>query len=192
MHPMSNGELVARAQQRVGDLEREAAVERLRTAAGEGRLTLDELDGRLESALAARTYGELDVLTADLPDTGPAAVVRPERESVRLAVRHGHIERLGRWQIPPLVNLELAHAVAALDLRTSPLPAGGLRIHVEARHSSIQLLVNEGTMIETDELGRHHAAISDRRARRVDQWSGPVVVVSGTLGHSTLKIKRPR
>jgi len=53
---MSHGELVARAQQRVGDLEREAAIERLRTAAGEGRLTLDELDGRLQTALPlART-----------------------------------------------------------------------------------------------------------------------------------------
>ncbi|HEU5331544.1 MAG TPA: DUF1707 domain-containing protein [Actinocrinis sp.] len=188
---MSNGELVARAQQRVGDLEREAAVERLRTAVGEGRLTLDELDGRLESALAARTYGDLDALTADLPDTRPAPL-HPERESVRLAVRHGHIERLGRWQIPPLVDLDLAHAVAALDLRTSPLPPNGLRIHIEARHSQIQLLVNEGTMVETDELGRHHAAISDRRGRRVAEWSGPPVVVFGALRHSTLKIKRPR
>ena len=191
MLPMSHGELVARAQQRVGDLEREAAIERLRTAAGEGRLTLDELDGRLETALAARTYGDLDALTADLPDTRPAAL-HPERESVRLAVRHGHIERLGRWQIPPLVNLDLAHAVAALDLRTSPLPANGLRIHVEARHSSVQLLVSAGTMVEADELARHHAAISDRRARRVAEWSGPLVVVSGSLHHSTLKIKRPR
>jgi hypothetical protein len=190
MHPMSNGELVARAQQRVGDMEREAAIERLRTAAGEGRLTLDELDGRLESALAARTYGDLDALTADLPDTRPAAL-RPERESVRLAVRHGHIERLGRWQIPPLVNLELAHAVAALDLRSSPLPAGGLRIHVEARHSSIRLLADDGTMIETVELNRHHAAITDRRARRVTEWSGPLVTVTGTLRHSTLKVNRP-
>ena len=133
----------------------------------------------------------MDALTADLPDTRPTAL-HPERESVRLAVRHGHIERLGRWQIPPLVNLDLAHAVAAFDLRTSPLPANGLRIHVEARHSSIQLLVNAGTMVEADELARHHGVISDRRARRVDEWSGPRVVVSGSLHHSTLKIKRPR
>lgn len=191
MRPMSNGELVARAQQRVGDLEREAAIERLRTAAGEGRLTLDELGGRLESAMSARTYGDLDALTGDLPDTRPAAL-RPERESVRLAARHGHLERLGRWQIPPLVNLELAHAVAALDLRTSPLPANGLRIHVEARHSSIRLLAGEGTRVETDELGRHHSTIGDRRGRRVTEWSGPLVVVSGSLHHSTLKIRRPR
>jgi len=55
MHPMANAELVAPAQQRVGDLEREAAIERLRTVSGEERLTFDEPDGRLESAPSART-----------------------------------------------------------------------------------------------------------------------------------------
>jgi Domain of unknown function (DUF1707) len=48
-------------------------VEDLRIAAGDGRLTVEELDGRLQPALTARTYGELAVLTADLPATGGAA-----------------------------------------------------------------------------------------------------------------------
>ncbi|MGC4974764.1 DUF1707 domain-containing protein [Streptomyces sp. DT199] len=39
----------------------------LRVAAGEGRLSLEELEERLETALSARTVGELAVLTADLP-----------------------------------------------------------------------------------------------------------------------------
>ena len=51
---------------RIGHAERDAAVERLRVAAGEGRLTLQELDGRIETALAARTRAELRSLLADL------------------------------------------------------------------------------------------------------------------------------
>jgi hypothetical protein len=188
---MTNGEVVARAQQRVGDVEREAAVERLRNAAGEGRLTLDELDGRLEAALVARTFADLEVLTADLPDTRPATL-RPDKESVRLAVRHGKIERVGAWHIPRTVTLELAHAVATLDLRHSPLPADGLRLEVEARHSVIHLLVPAGMLIETDELVRRHSNLTDRRGRRVAEWSGPQVCVTGSLAHCTLKIKRPR
>jgi hypothetical protein len=39
----------------------------LRVAAGDGRLSAEELDARLESALSARTLGELAGLTADLP-----------------------------------------------------------------------------------------------------------------------------
>ncbi len=39
----------------------------LRLHAGEGRLTFEELDGRLEAASRARTLGDLRVLLADLP-----------------------------------------------------------------------------------------------------------------------------
>ena len=47
--------------------DRDRVVELLRTAAGDGRLTAEELDERLEAALTARTHSELAVLTADLP-----------------------------------------------------------------------------------------------------------------------------
>lgn len=52
---------------RVSDSEREHAARSLREHATAGRLTIDELDGRLETALAARTHGELDALFEDLP-----------------------------------------------------------------------------------------------------------------------------
>ena len=54
---------------RASDAEREAVVARLRNAAGEGRLTVDELDERIDAAYAAKTRAELEPLTADLPDT---------------------------------------------------------------------------------------------------------------------------
>jgi hypothetical protein len=52
---------------RASDTDRDAVTERLRVAAGEGRLDPDELEERVDSALRARTYGELDRLVADLP-----------------------------------------------------------------------------------------------------------------------------
>ena len=57
---------------RASDADRDAAAERLRTAAAEGRLDPEELDQRLDVALRARTYGELDRLLADLPSPVPA------------------------------------------------------------------------------------------------------------------------
>jgi Domain of unknown function (DUF1707) len=45
----------------------------LRHATVEGRLSADELEERLEALYAARTYGEVDALVADLP----AASLRP-------------------------------------------------------------------------------------------------------------------
>jgi Domain of unknown function (DUF1707) len=55
---------------RASDADRDAVVERLRDAAGEGRLEPDELDQRVDVALRARTYGDLAELLADLPGDG--------------------------------------------------------------------------------------------------------------------------
>ncbi|MGA8112758.1 MAG: DUF1707 domain-containing protein [Actinocatenispora sp.] len=56
---------------RATDPERDATVERLRTAVGEGRLDLDEFDRRASRAYAAHTIAELAALTRDLvPATG--------------------------------------------------------------------------------------------------------------------------
>ena len=52
---------------RASDADRDAVTERLREAAGEGRLEPDELEERIDRALRARTYGELARLVADLP-----------------------------------------------------------------------------------------------------------------------------
>jgi hypothetical protein len=63
--------------QRAADSDREATAERLRDAAGDGRLEPDELEQRVEAAYSARTYGELAKLTADLPEPAPAGGGRP-------------------------------------------------------------------------------------------------------------------
>ncbi|MBP2476167.1 hypothetical protein JOF53_005039 [Crossiella equi] len=69
--------------QRISDADREAAAERLRRAHGEGRITLGEFDERLQLVWTTRTYGELAVVTADLPELAakpqPPARVEPAR-----------------------------------------------------------------------------------------------------------------
>ncbi len=64
---------------RASDADRERAAERLRGATAEGRLSAEELEERLERALAARTEGELSVLVADLPPAEPSPAPRPAR-----------------------------------------------------------------------------------------------------------------
>ncbi|MET9220647.1 MULTISPECIES: DUF1707 and DUF4190 domain-containing protein [unclassified Streptomyces] len=50
-----------------GDADRERAVNVLNEAFTEGRLKQEEYEDRLGRAYAARTYGDLDRLTADIP-----------------------------------------------------------------------------------------------------------------------------
>jgi hypothetical protein len=57
---------------RASDSDREQVAERLRHAMAEGRLDGDELEQRLEALYAARTFGELGALLADLPVNRPA------------------------------------------------------------------------------------------------------------------------
>jgi hypothetical protein len=65
------------SQLRASDADRDAIVERLRKAAGEGRISSEELEERVDAALRARTYGELEWLIADLPHTDVARRRRP-------------------------------------------------------------------------------------------------------------------
>lgn len=55
---------------RASDADRDAVVDRLRDAAGEGRLEPAELEQRVDGALRARTYGDLAELLADIPSDG--------------------------------------------------------------------------------------------------------------------------
>jgi len=54
---------------RVGDAEREAVASQLRDHYADGRLTLEELNERLDQVFAAKTRADLNVLTRDLPVT---------------------------------------------------------------------------------------------------------------------------
>jgi len=66
---------------RASDAEREHHAELLREHAAQGRLTVDELDERLDRVFAARTRGELAPVVADLPAASPRE--RPVRRRER-------------------------------------------------------------------------------------------------------------
>jgi hypothetical protein len=57
---------------RVSDADRERVTTRLREHFADGRLTSEELDERITSALNAKTFGDLRAVMADLPEPEPA------------------------------------------------------------------------------------------------------------------------
>jgi Domain of unknown function (DUF1707)/Domain of unknown function (DUF4190) len=64
---------------RTSDVDRDRVVELLSVAFSEGRLSKDEYDGRLENALSARTYADLDQIVTDLPAARATAVTPVNR-----------------------------------------------------------------------------------------------------------------
>ena len=62
---------------RAGNADRDHVVSSLRRAADDGRLAEDELDSRIAAAHAARTFGDLDEVVADLPIPAPSRELAP-------------------------------------------------------------------------------------------------------------------
>jgi hypothetical protein len=77
---------------RVSDAEREATAAELREHYASGRLTLEELNDRLDKAFAAKTRADLDALMRDLPSARPRAV-----GSVGTGWNAGSAGRPGDW-----------------------------------------------------------------------------------------------
>jgi hypothetical protein len=65
--PQAGYQVRTHASMRASSADRERAVDVLKAGFTEGRLTQDEYNDRMGRAYAARTYGDLAALTADLP-----------------------------------------------------------------------------------------------------------------------------
>lgn len=99
---------------RASDADRDEIVERLRTAATEGRLAAEELEQRVQAALIARTYDELDATVADLP--GPRARRGREREPARRSVGGRALAAARANPIAVVIALPFIAAIAAMVL----------------------------------------------------------------------------
>src|ERR1700732_158947 len=111
------GREVARSELRASHEDRDRVVELLRVSAGDGRLSADELDERLELAMTARTYGELAKLVADLPADGAATSAPAPRaqEGVTIDTGSGHAVRNGRWVVPQRIEARARSGHVKLD-----------------------------------------------------------------------------
>jgi hypothetical protein len=101
---------------RASDDDRERAVASLREHFVRGRLTVDELSGRCEVALRARSRSDLRRALADLPPLMPQTILRGVVRGVALVVF------TGAWLVFSLVLLIVValtlaiHGMSALEL----------------------------------------------------------------------------
>jgi Domain of unknown function (DUF1707) len=104
---------------RASDAERDATVERLSRAAGDGRLTLDEFSQRMGQATEARTRAELDRLVTDLPaePAGPGAVAESSPAPATWHVSPvGGLRVSGPWRMERHVIVASIVGGARIDL----------------------------------------------------------------------------
>ena len=130
------------------DAERERVALMLRDAAGEGRLTLEELSERLGSVYESRTSTQLETVTRDLPNRGTVSTA-PQRKRRRwvVAVMSG-ATRKGRWR-PEERSVALAlMGGCTLDLREAEIQGPRLDITAVSIMGGVKIVVPEGVEVD--------------------------------------------
>jgi Domain of unknown function (DUF1707)/Cell wall-active antibiotics response 4TMS YvqF len=175
------------AELRASDSDRDRAVEALASAAGEGRLTLEEYTERSNAALKARTLGELTALTADVPAVPMRDVAGPA--DVEMTAILGNESRKGAWVVPPHLtvrsvlgdcHLEMQHAVIRQEVTT---------IDVTARFGAMTIYVPDG--IDVRLSGRAVLSAKSSELSGEPLPGAPVLVVRCNLFCSAVNVRRP-
>ncbi|WP_327659191.1 MULTISPECIES: DUF1707 SHOCT-like domain-containing protein [unclassified Streptomyces] len=163
---------------RASHADRDRVVDVLRVAAGDGLLTAEELDERLEVALSARTLTELAPLTADLR---PAAEAK---DVVRIEGAHsGAIERRGRWVVPRRLELAVTFCAVTLDFTDAVLTHDTLVIDSSMTGKRLMLITKPGIVVDTDALQLAHCKVKHRH--RPGDPDVPVTLRIDLVGHKT-------
>lgn len=174
---------------RIGDAEREATIDALRHAVGEGRLTLDEFGERAGSTYGASTASELRAVLNDLPDadlpvlaerSAPPAPPPPRPSSDRpqhvVAVMSGS-ERTGTWRVASQVNAVAVMGGVKLDLYEAELTAAETTIHAFCLMGGVDVLVPRGVPVEVS--GFVLMGGLDNKVRSEHTRGAPIVRVIG-------------
>lgn len=171
------------------DAEREGAGGRLRDAAAEGRLTLEEFTERLDRAYAARTRGELEQLTSDLPAgaSSEAATARTGTRPRNLVAVFGNTVRRGRWRVGERTRCVTFAGNARIDLRDAVLESPEARIDVFCAMGNLDLIVPEGVDVDLSIV----AVLGNKNDHRrgATHPEAPVIRVEGfvVMGNVTVR-----
>jgi hypothetical protein len=186
-HPGRDSEL------RASHTDRDEVVEQLRVAAGDGRLTPEELDQRLEAALTARTYGELAALTTDLPGAVAQAVTPPQpADLLQIDQWGGNVVKTGQWAIPARVEAKAVGGNVKLDFTQARISYPTLPIDANVQGGNLILVVRPGIVVEANQLAMLGGNL--KYGKGTDQ---PVPVVlrvqlSGRLLGGNIVVRLPR
>jgi hypothetical protein len=164
---------------RASDADREHHAELLRRAAGEGRLTMDELEDRLNTVYETRTHRELERLVADVVVRGEhMAATATMPGTSRMPVRRGEgganwlvsimsgRERKGRWRVGANMKVIDIMGGSDLDLNDAELAADEVHMTVFALMGGSTIRVPEGLNVEVSEfafMGGNNAELGNER-----------------------------
>lgn len=186
---------------RASDADRERVANVLREAAGEGRLTMEELDERLDAVYAAKTYAELEPITHDLPDAGAPGVPAPSPAAARDPDRfgaeptsHGAVAilggftRRGDWVVPKEFTAFMCMGGGEIDMREARFAEREVSIHIVAIMGGCEIIVPEDATVRVTGVGIMGAF--DHTGSGSGSPGGPVITVNGVAFMGGVDVKR--
>jgi hypothetical protein len=183
---------------RTSDQDRERAADILRQAAGDGRLSMTELDERLDAVYAAKTYADLEPVIRDLPHTGiatarPASPAPADRfggqptSSSAIAIMGG-FTRKGEWVVPADFTAVALMAGGEIDLREARFSQPAVTIHAVAIMGGISIIVPLDADVQVSGIGVMGAF--EHSSTGPGNPGGPTIRVNGLAFWGAVEVKR--
>ncbi|WP_162606435.1 DUF1707 SHOCT-like domain-containing protein [Jiangella asiatica] len=193
---------------RASDADRERVADVLRQAASDGRLSLTELEERIDALYAAKTYADFEPVVRDLPGDIPLPpVVRPPAVRANPApvvagrvggqpgsrsakVVFSGIQRRGDWVVPSYYYIKAVFGGADLDLREATLETAEVQIDIKAVFGGVNIVVPDDVRVQVDGNGVFGAFNDDASHRRQPGPAAPLVRITGKAVFGGVNVQR--
>jgi hypothetical protein len=204
------GDVVGDRELRVSDAEREHVGQLLQRAVGLGMLSLGEFTERMDTALAAKTRGELNAVLIDLPgvrlvgppaappstfiNSAPRFTKRPARPAAApgnvIRGRMSGVSRRGPWQVAPTLHTNNWLSGVTLDFTEAIMSTQVVALHVNDYCSSLTLIVPSEATVDLNSLDLIGASVNNKV--RTGPPFGPLhLIVHGRVYFGSVTAKHP-
>jgi hypothetical protein len=192
---------------RVSNDDRERVAQVLHNAMAEGRLTVSELEERLDKVYAAKTFGDLEPMVRDLPVGGqapqlpvpvPTSAPMPlptnriggrGTSSNAIAVLSG-TGRKGVWTVPPTFTTFAFMGGVEIDLTEARFEDPETTIQAFAFMGGIEIYVPEDIAVQVNGTGFMGAFENHAHNQAQPRPGVPLVRVTGLAVWGAVEVKR--
>ncbi|WP_110079536.1 DUF1707 SHOCT-like domain-containing protein [Actinokineospora spheciospongiae] len=193
---------------RASNADRERFAKVLHDAMAEGRLTVTEMEERLDRVYAAKTFGELQPVLRDLPNQVVPAqqhhVVQPQPQpgapsriggrgtsATAVAIMSG-AQRTGVWTVPPTFNAVAVMGGVELDLTHARFEDRETTIQAFALMGGVEIIVPPDITVHVDGAGFMGGFGGGRVSNQVGPPGAPVLRITGFALMGGVDVRAPK